>query len=77
MRPGLGMSGVAALVKFVEDGGLLITARDTSEWAVTYGLARWVSIVPTNKLKLPLMFSLPAAPPIKVLMLPTVFLVPA
>ncbi|HKO01595.1 MAG TPA: hypothetical protein VJ032_07885, partial [Thermoanaerobaculia bacterium] len=41
MRPGLGMTGVAALQQFVEDGGLLITARDTSEWAVTYGLARW------------------------------------
>ena len=53
MRPGLGMSGVAALQQFVEDGGLLITARDTSEWAVTYGLARWVSIVDTNKLKAP------------------------
>ncbi|MCU1227287.1 MAG: Zinc carboxypeptidase [Acidobacteria bacterium] len=53
MRPGLGMSGVASLQQFVEDGGLLITARDTSEWAVTYGLARWVSIVDTNKLKAP------------------------
>jgi hypothetical protein len=53
MRPGLGVSGVASLQQFVEDGGLLITARDTSEWAVTYGLARWVTIVDTNKLKAP------------------------
>jgi hypothetical protein len=53
MRPGLGITGVAALQQFVEDGGLLITARDTSAWAVTYGLARWVSLVDTNRLRAP------------------------
>ena len=53
MRPGLGLSGAAALQDFVEAGGLLITARDTSQWAVEYGLARWVRVVPTTKLKAP------------------------
>jgi hypothetical protein len=53
MRPGLGLSGVASLQRFVEDGGLLVTARDTSVWAVQYGLARWVRVVDTPKLKAP------------------------
>ncbi len=53
MRPGLGLSGVANLQRFVEDGGTLITARDTSVWAVEYGLARWVRVVDTSKLKAP------------------------
>ena len=53
MRPGLGLSGVQALTRFVEDGGLLITVQDTAEWAIDYGLARWVKSVPPNKLKAP------------------------
>jgi hypothetical protein len=53
MRPGLGLSGVANLQRFVEDGGTLVTARDTSVWAVQYGLARWVRVVDTSKLKAP------------------------
>ncbi|HET7433351.1 MAG TPA: hypothetical protein VFN10_01425, partial [Thermoanaerobaculia bacterium] len=53
MRPGLGLTGVANLQRFVEDGGLLVTARDTAEWAVEYGLARWVRVVEPNKLKAP------------------------
>ncbi|MGZ5433215.1 MAG: M14 family zinc carboxypeptidase [Thermoanaerobaculia bacterium] len=53
MRPGLGLTGVQNLLHFVEDGGLLITARDTSVWAVEYGLARWVRVVDTSKLKAP------------------------
>jgi Zinc carboxypeptidase len=53
MRPGLGLTGVANLTKFVEDGGLLVTSRDTSVWAIDYGLARWVRTVDTNKLKAP------------------------
>jgi hypothetical protein len=53
MRPGLGLEGVQNLQRFVEEGGLLVTARDTSEFAVEYGLARWVRIVPTSKLKAP------------------------
>ena len=53
MRPGLGLSGVQNLLRFVEDGGLLITSRDTAVWAIDYGLARWVRVVPTSKLKAP------------------------
>ena len=53
MRPGLGMTGVANLARFVEDGGLLITARDTAVWAVQYGLARWVRTIEPQKLKAP------------------------
>jgi len=53
MRPGLGLSGVQNLLRFVEEGGLLVTARDTSVWAIEYGLARWVRVVPTTKLKAP------------------------
>ena len=53
MRPGLGLTGVANLTKFVEDGGLLVTSRDTAVWAIEYGLARWVRVVDTTKLKAP------------------------
>ena len=53
MRPGLGLTGVDALTRFVEDGGLLITARDTSIWAVQYGLARWVRVIEPQKLRAP------------------------
>jgi hypothetical protein len=51
MRPGLGLSGVANLRRFVESGGLLITAQDTSQWAIEFGLARWVKVVETPKLR--------------------------
>jgi hypothetical protein len=53
MRPGLGLAGVANLTRFVEEGGLLITARDTAVWAAEYGLARWVRVVAPNKLRAP------------------------
>jgi hypothetical protein len=53
MRPGLGLTGVANLTKFVEDGGLLITSRDTSVFAIEYGLARYVRVVAPQKLKAP------------------------
>src|SRR5262249_54391402 len=50
MRPGLGLTGVENLKKFVEDGGLLITVQDTARWAIEYGLARWIQVVPPAKL---------------------------
>jgi hypothetical protein len=53
MRPGLGLSGVENLTKFVEDGGLLITARDTAVWAAEYGLARYVRVIAPQKLRAP------------------------
>lgn len=51
IRPGLGLSGVQNLRKFVEDGGLLITAQTTAQWAVQYGMARWVKNVEPQQLK--------------------------
>ncbi|MGZ8866695.1 MAG: M14 family zinc carboxypeptidase [Thermoanaerobaculia bacterium] len=53
MRPGLGLSGVQHLTRFVEEGGLLITVQDTAEWAIDYGLVRWVRAIPPGKLKAP------------------------
>ncbi|HET7711707.1 MAG TPA: hypothetical protein VFL80_07230, partial [Thermoanaerobaculia bacterium] len=53
MRQGLGLSGVASLQRFVEEGGLLITVRDTASFAIHYGLARYVDIVRPNRLKAP------------------------
>ena len=53
MRPGLGLSGVENLTKFVEDGGLLITSRDTAVWAAEYGLARYVRVIAPQKLRAP------------------------
>jgi Zinc carboxypeptidase len=53
MRPGLGLAGVDNLQRFVESGGLLITVGDTAEWAVSYGLARWVSVVKPEKVRAP------------------------
>jgi Zinc carboxypeptidase len=51
IRPGLGFEGVANLRRFVQEGGLLITVQDTARWAVDFGLARWVKVVETPKLK--------------------------
>jgi len=53
MRPGLGLAGLENITRFVEGGGLLVTARDTSVWAAEYGLARWVRVVPSQKLRAP------------------------
>jgi hypothetical protein len=52
MRPGLDLSGVANLRRFVAEGGLLIVSMDTAELAVQYGLAPGVSIAESDKLKL-------------------------
>ncbi|MEO6801125.1 MAG: M14 family zinc carboxypeptidase, partial [Rhodanobacter sp.] len=51
IRPGLGESGVAALKRFVHDGGLLITAEDTARFAIDVGMAPGVFVTPTEKLK--------------------------
>jgi hypothetical protein len=51
MRPGLGWSGVEHLHEFVRKGGLLITANDTTNFAVTFGFAPGVSISPAQRLK--------------------------
>jgi hypothetical protein len=53
LRPGLGLAGVANLQRFVEQGGLLVTAGNTSALAVQYGLARWVEKIDTDAVKAP------------------------
>ena len=51
MRPGLGEAGVAHLKDFVQQGGLLITAEDTAEFAIDVGLAAGVFVAPRKSLK--------------------------
>lgn len=51
MRPGLGWTGVEHLQNFVRHGGLLITANDTSEFAVTFGFTPGVTIAAAQKLR--------------------------
>ncbi len=51
MRPGLGWTGVEHLQDFVRHGGLLITANDTSEFAVTFGFTPGVTIAAAQKLR--------------------------
>ncbi len=51
MRPGLGWEGLDHLQEFVRKGGLLITANDTTNFAVAFGFTPGVSIAPTQRLK--------------------------
>jgi len=51
IRPGLGFSGVANLKRFVEEGGLLITADDTAQFAIDEGLSPGVFAAPRKNLK--------------------------
>jgi len=51
MRPGLGWLGLQHLQMFVRNGGLLITANDTSNFAVTFGFTAGVSITPPQRLR--------------------------
>ena len=51
MRPGLGWAGLERLQEFVRKGGLLITANDSANFAVAFGLTPGVSISATQKLK--------------------------
>ena len=51
MRPGLGWAGVEHLQEFVNKGGLLITANDTTNFAVAFGFAPGVSIGASTRLK--------------------------
>ena len=48
MRPGLGWAGLDHLQEFVRKGGLLITANDTTNFAVTFGFTPGVSIGTTH-----------------------------
>ena len=52
MRPGLGWEGVAHLQSFVEKGGVLVTATDTSQFALSIGLAVGVNVGTAQKMKI-------------------------
>ncbi|MGB8472543.1 MAG: M14 family zinc carboxypeptidase [Candidatus Acidiferrum sp.] len=52
MRPGLGWDGVAHLQNFVQKGGVLLTAMDTSRFALSIGLADGVSDANARRLKI-------------------------
>lgn len=53
MRPGLGWSGLENLQNFVRRGGLLITANDTANFAVSFGFTPGVSISPAQRMRVP------------------------
>ena len=52
MRPGLGWEGVAHLQAFVAKGGVLLTATDTSRFALSIGLADGVSVGTAQKMNI-------------------------
>jgi Zinc carboxypeptidase len=52
MRPGLGWEGVANLESFVAKGGVLLTATDTSKFALSIGLADGVSVGNAQRMKI-------------------------
>ncbi len=51
MRPGLGWGGLDRLQQFVRQGGLLIAANDTAEFAVAFGFTPGVTVTAAQKLK--------------------------
>lgn len=51
MRPGLGWTGLDRLHEFVRHGGLLVTASDSTSFAVTFGFTPGVGIAPAQRLK--------------------------
>jgi hypothetical protein len=52
MRPGLGWEGVAKLQAFVSKGGVLLTATDTSNFALSIGLGDGVSVGSAQKMNI-------------------------
>jgi hypothetical protein len=52
MRPGLGWDGLDKLQKFVQQGGLLVTATDTSLFALSVGMGDGVSAARSEKMKI-------------------------
>ena len=52
MRPGLNWDGVAKLQNYVEKGGVLLTATDTSQFALSIGMASGVTASPADKMKI-------------------------
>ena len=51
MRPGLGLSGLMNLQKFVQSGGVFITVDDTTDLAVSNGFTPGVSVARAQRLK--------------------------
>jgi hypothetical protein len=49
-RPGMGLSGLAALRHFVERGGLLVVEGNSSRVPIDFGLTPTVSVAPQQKL---------------------------
>ena len=52
MRPGLGWEGVARLQEFVQRGGVLLTATDTSSLALSLGFADGISAQNSERMKI-------------------------
>jgi hypothetical protein len=52
MRPGLGWDGVAKLRSFVIQGGVLLTATDSSQFALAVGLTHGVASSSSEKMKI-------------------------
>jgi hypothetical protein len=52
IRPGLGWDGLARLQKFVRDGGVLLTAADTSRFVLSVGMAEGVGVANAERLKI-------------------------
>jgi hypothetical protein len=52
MRPGLGWDGLAKLQVFVQKGGVLVTATDTSRFATEIGLVTGVSAHASERMKI-------------------------
>ena len=52
LRPGLGWDGVARLHEFVQKGGVLLTATDTSSLALSLGFADGVGTQNANRMKI-------------------------
>jgi hypothetical protein len=52
MRPGLGWEGLARLQAFVEKGGVLVTATDTSRFAAETGLVTGLSAHGSERMKI-------------------------
>ena len=52
MRPGLGFDGVAKLQDFVQRGGVLVTADDTAQFALSIGMGVGVNANRSEKMKM-------------------------
>src|SRR5690349_18674939 len=52
MRPGLGWDGLAKLQAFVQKGGVLLTATDTSRFATETGLVTGISASGSERMKI-------------------------